>query len=282
MKTLRNCFSAAPGAAALAACAAALAACAAAPPTRQQPVDQEFGAEPGFRSVSVRVGYSPGTVRHQIRGTGVDFDDETDAHLVRLRVEGGAPLGGGVTAEWYQSDDDLFATTPGNPFGPAELTSFNIAPHVRYRFGENSRLRAQVRLGFPFEYVEQDFQNAPIDPEWIAAGGRLAVEPELLLLTEPGLRWSVHAEAAASLGYTLVLVETSSSFGGTTQEDFSAFTTGYGLEAGTRLELGHFDIGVSYMYRHTEVDEGRVILGIPFGDFESEFEGFMFVGGVRF
>ncbi|MCK5945245.1 MAG: hypothetical protein KAI24_24870 [Planctomycetes bacterium] len=166
------------------------------PPAAQGPepdkIDQRLPQRPGHGRRSFRHSWQPlvatvdvGVGDVMVRADGTRLNDRTDAVFARARVETGE--GAALHAEYWASDPDLFRGDRINDgivprIADAELSGFDVFPHLRLDCDLGGDWRMPVRLGAFVDWQQLDHQPARVEREWLGFGPRVALEPTWHLL----------------------------------------------------------------------------------------------------
>ncbi len=89
------------------------------------------------------------------------------------------------------------------------------------------------------------------------------------------MRWSLFATASAGIAATTIDPDAD-------DEEYESWTTRYGLEVGTRVAFGRFDVGLSGIGRWQAMDESDPENGTTIAGYRTEFLGAMVSFGVTF
>ncbi|MCA8953980.1 MAG: hypothetical protein KDE27_31005 [Planctomycetes bacterium] len=227
----------------------------------------------GHPHVTFLGGWAAGDVRHETRRG--SREGETDASAVRARLEGRGGesfLGFGLDAFGQTTDDRLFGSQG------TEARLFDAFGYLYFNAGGGDVLTMPIRLGGVYQAVDFDEPtgSAASDTRWSSIGGRLEIEPEIRLLYDDEFAWSVFGSAGCGLGAATVEVDgVSGRFDGRSYHVIA--------EVGTRFEIGHVVLGVSYLDRRIRFDEADAQSGsssLP--GIDHDFAGILVSGGVRF
>lgn len=232
------------------------------------PLAAQEAAVRGLR-FDASVGLAGGTFEHRTEAS--SRDDRTSAALLLLRAEAttAGGFGGGLRLESLASDDDLFEGTGANEVEAEQGTLF---AHLTYRLHEG-RFQMPIRLGFLLDDYQLADQVTDLELEHLSAGGYFELAPSFDVLANDSLRWSLFAVAGAGVAATTIDPEGD-------DEDYDASTVRYGLEVGTRVAFGRFDVGLSGIGRWQAMDESDPENGNTIDGYRTEFLGAMLSFGV--
>ena len=221
--------------------------------------------------IDVTAGLAGGTFEHRTEAS--SRDDRTSAALLLLRAEAttAGGFGGGLRLESLQSDDDLFAGTGSNE---VEANQGTLFAHLTYRLQEG-RFTLPIRFGFLLDDYQLADQVTDLELDHFSAGGAIELAPSFELMTTSSLRWSLFATASAGLAATTIDPDGD-------DEEYDSTTTRYGLEVGTRVAFGRFDVGLSGLGRWQQMDESDPENGTTIAGYRTEFLGAMLSFGVVF
>lgn len=201
------------------------------------------------------------------------LDDETDAGMFRFEFEALSRrgYGGGVRFEGIASDDDLFDDAG---FNASEARSGTLFLHFTYR-ASAPRFAMPVRVGLWLNGYELEDQVLDEEIRYGSVGPYLELAPEFFLVDRRRVSWSLYGEFGVGIAGTGIDVEDD-------DNDYHSTTFAYGVELGTRLRTGPFELGVAAVLRGQSMDEsdeedGLVVLG-----YDSQFRGLLISAGVTF
>jgi hypothetical protein len=199
------------------------------------------------------------------------LDDDTDAGLFRLQFEyiSSSRLGGGVRIESYASDDDLFGGA-----NSSEATNGSIFGHFTYRLGRD-RFEMPVRAGLLASNLTIEQNATGIENEAMSLGPYLELAPELTLIRVGPTRWTIYGEFGAGFAVTQIEIDGVS-------EEFDSDSLFYGVEVGTRVGLGMFEVGLGFLARFQVTDDSDVENGLFVPEFDTTFEGVLLSAALRF
>ncbi|MBL8730551.1 MAG: hypothetical protein JNM25_19185 [Planctomycetes bacterium] len=201
------------------------------------------------------------------------LDGETDAGLFRFQFEGISRrgFGGGLRFEGIGSDDDLFADAG---FNASEARSSSLYLHFTYR-ATARRFTMPVRFGLWLNgYVLED-RVLGDEVTYGSIGPYLELAPEFRLVDRRRLTWSLYGELGAGVAGTGIDVDNDSN-------DYYSSTISYGVELGTRLRTGPFELGIAYVLRGQAMDESDPENGLVVLGYDSQFRGLLISASVLF
>lgn len=224
----------------------------------------------------IGLGVAAGQFRFETDGS--NLDDSTDAGMFRLDFEATSPrgIGGGIRFEGTTSDDDLFA---GTGFSSAEARHGSIFAHFTYRLQQH-RFAIPMRVGLLYDglTLEDDTSDKV---EYGSFGVYFEIEPEVVLVQSGRTHWSLYGQLGFGFAGTDIEVKTGTGSGTLTQ-DFDSGTGFFGLEVGTRIQLGVVEIGVAYIGRWQSMDESDPEAGLVALGYDADFQGLMATFAVVF
>ena len=225
---------------------------------------------PFFQS---RVGLGLGELRHNTSGSGLD--DDVDASTLRLTLEGTSPsgFGGGVALEFTGTDDDLFE---GQEVAGGEAGILEVFAHATYRLSPSDYFRMPIRLGPYFHGYELE-DDGPSDLTWLSVGGRVELEPEVLVHRGPHSEVGIFAVLSGGIHVTSIELDTP-----TGDEDFDSDGYSAGVSAGVRARWKGFTTGLSYYSRWFNVDESDPEGNLFIREINTRLGGVMFEIGLSF
>ncbi|MEO6709366.1 MAG: hypothetical protein ABI054_07525 [Planctomycetota bacterium] len=220
-----------------------------------------------------RMTLAAGDYDHDTDGS---FDDETKAGFVGLRAEASnrSGLGGGVSIEVMNSDDDLFE---GQTANESQATSVEIAPFFLYRVDGGDRFRMPLRAGPWIHALTLDEQHSSDSLTWVSVGLRVAVEPEIVLARSEGFEFSLFSEVSLAGGGTQVHQEL-----GSGDEDYDTGGGAFGFEIGPRFRWSHFSAGVSLLHRSLSFDKSDRENNVRIPGIDTSFDAFAISFGGGF
>jgi hypothetical protein len=201
------------------------------------------------------------------------LDGETDAGLFRFEFEGitRRGFGGGLRFEAIGSDDDLFADAG---FNASEARSSSLYLHFTYRAAAR-RFSMPVRLGLWLNGYQLEDQVLGDQVTYGSIGPYLELAPEFRLVDKRRLTWSLYGELGAGVAATGIDVENDSN-------DYYSSTVSYGVELGTRLRTGPFELGVACVLRGQAMDQSDPENGLVVLGYDSQFRGLLISASVMF
>ncbi|MEM7261451.1 MAG: hypothetical protein AAF488_05625 [Planctomycetota bacterium] len=218
------------------------------------------------------VGFSFGEYDHGTRMSALD--DDVAAATLRVRSEFVSPkgFGGGFTAEFTDTDDELFED---NGVSDGEARLFDIFPYAVFRFAD-AGARMPVRFG-PYIHVLEIDDATTTDTRWASYGARIEIEPEVILHRNGRNEISLFAEASGGLHFTQIKLDRAGP-----DEDFDA--DGYSLRgiAGVRGRWSGFSASLGYLVRYHNVDRSDVEGGQFISEIDTVVRGLFFEAGIRF
>ena len=135
--------------------------------------------------------------------------------------------------------------------------------------------RMPVRAGLMFNYYQLEEIVTDEDIVYSTVGPYFEIAPEITLAGRRQVRWSLYGELGVGGGFTGIDIDGD-------ENDYYSGTVMWGVELGTRLKLGPFEMGVAYLGRWQWMDESEPENNsIVFG-YDADFHGFMFNVGARF
>lgn len=215
----------------------------------------------------------------------VDIDggprDETDALNYRLAGEFiGGSFGGGVQFFGTHTDDDLqlgFAPPADGEFDAGgAYFHFTAMPSIR------DRARFPIRVGPYFEFMGHRIDDAGLgdsDVDHFLLGTKIEFMPEVDLIKRERFRLTIYG--GAHIGPTWVVTDVQRRSPSVDEADTTDALM-YGFETGVRINAGIFAGALLFMHRNIDIDSTNfddVVYTEPGREYE--FEGFMFLGGVR-
>jgi hypothetical protein len=207
------------------------------------------------------------------------FDDNASAGFLMLEFEATTRkgFGGGLRYEYFVSDDEegLFRD-PNNALDQGtQARSGTLFAHATYLVTQH-RFSMPVRVGLLFNGLTLD-DGGSSNPEstYGSIGPLFEVEPELTLTRANGLQWSIYGQLGVGVAATSI------EFDGDSRdyESTSAFAT---IEAGTRLRLLSFDIGLAFVGRYQGMDRSDIRRGNFVEGYDASFQGIMLSAGFSF
>lgn len=219
----------------------------------------------------VSLGLAGGSFEHRTEAS--SRDDRTSGALLLLRAEAttAGGFGGGLRLESLQTDDDLFAGTGSNE---VEANQGTLFAHLTYRLQEGS-FAMPIRIGFLLDDYQLADQVTDLELDHVSAGVALELAPSFTLLANDSVRWSLFATASAGIAATTIDPDAD-------DEEYESSTTRYGLEVGTRVAFGRFDVGLSGIGRWQAMDESDPENGTTIAGYRTEFLGAMVSFGIVF
>ena len=227
--------------------------------------------EPARARFDVGVGFAGGTFEHRTDASA--RDDRTSGALLLLHGEAttAGGFGGGLRLESLVSDDDLFAGTGSNE---VEANQGTLFVHLTWRL-QTERFVLPIRAGLLLDDYQLADQVTDLELDHLSAGGYFELAPSFTLAANDTLRWSLFATAGAGIAATTIDPDGD-------DEDYDASTTRYGLEVGTRVAFGRFELGVSGLGRWQSMGESDPENGTTIAGYDTEFVGVMVRGGITF
>lgn len=227
--------------------------------------------EPTHAQFDVGVGLAGGMLEH--RTADAARDDRTSAALLLLHGEAttAGGFGGGLRLESLVSDDDLFAGTGSNE---VEANQGTLFVHLTWRL-QTERFVMPIRVGLLLDDYQLADQVTDLELDHLSAGGYFELAPSLALVANDTLRWSLVATAGAGIAATTIDPDGD-------DEEYDASTTRYGLEVGTRVSFGRFELGLSGLGRWQSMGESDPENGTTIAGYDTEFVGVMVRGGITF
>lgn len=209
------------------------------------------------------------------------LDGRTSAWLLRLQGEfvGGDHIGGGVRFESMASANSRF-TGPFD-FDVRDARDHSAFAHLTWRV-DMERFAMPIRVGALANRLEVEYSRAggPREDDFTSFGPYFELAPEWSLAGAHGSRWSLYAEGG--IGWTATRI------GGTPGSFPSDATTRFvGVEVGTRLEIGTFEVGafevgLAYVARFQRMERSDPEAGVTISPFDAQFQGVLVSFAVRF
>lgn len=215
------------------------------------------------KCVRAHLALGAGTLEHRTRGTALD--DRTDAGYLAIGVEGIARdgLGLGARLEAIGSDDRMFADTVVG--APSEVRDGELFLHGTGDFGDDA-FHCPLRFGLSLRSYGIRENASGSDLEWNSFGPRLEIAPDVALLQDHAVRWSLTGRLGAGFGATLV-----SQSGAFENWETTMGTLDVGL--GTRLRFSSVSIDLGWLSRRTHYAESDPANAAVVLAADSEFEG---------
>lgn len=200
-------------------------------------------------------------------------NDDTSAGYFGLLVEGSsrAGIGGGLSLETMTSQDDLFQN---QTTAPAQAASIELAPFFLYRVEVGDRFEMPIRVGPWIHVLTLEDQNTSNSKQWVSAGLRLAVEPEVVLARNERFEWTLFTALSVAAGDTTITLSSP----GAGDEELNSNGRAFGFEIGPRFRWSHFFAGISFLHRRFEASGGNAILGVV-DAVDTSFNGIAFTLG---
>jgi len=197
------------------------------------------------------------------------LDGGTDTGFGRLDFEmsrDGTGFGGRL--ETFGTDDDLFGA-PGAEAGGVDLFAF-----AQWSL-RGEQLRMPVRFGLLFD----DYQfDQPLLAETLSVGSlglRLELEPQLTLVQQERLDWSLFANVNFGIAFSGIDSDQDNGH-------WSSSSTLFGAELGTRLRYRDVTFGLSFVHREQGMHDSDVDLGRSIAGFERRLDVILLTAGLRF
>lgn len=202
------------------------------------------------------------------------LDDRTEAGMVRFNFEGTSArgFGGGVRLESFNSKDDLFGDAG---FSASEANLGSLFGHFTYRLSEH-RFSMPLRVGLLLNGLTLTENDSNNETTYGSVGPYFEIAPELTIARSGRTAWSLYGELGFGAGGTRI------EFDQGTQREFDSSTGFFGLELGTRLYFGAFELGFAYVGRwqsmaDSDPEGGQIALG-----YDADYQGGMITFGVVF
>jgi hypothetical protein len=229
---------------------------------------QERVVPPRFRAA---LGFAGGELDHRTDGSPLDGD--ADAGLFRLQFEGTTPrgIGGGIRFEAIQSDDDLFRDAG---FVDTEASWSSLFAHFTYRL-EARRFTMPMRIGLILNGYTLEEENSDDEIVYGSIGPYFELAPEIRLVGRRSFGWSLYGEVGLGAAVTGIEIEDD-------RNDYISDTAFFGVELGTRLHLGRFEVGAAYVGRWQSMDESDEEDGLVVFGYDADFQGLMVTFGAVF
>lgn len=240
------------------------------PPAPQPPPRTHQAAASGHLPRPVyldgRFTVAGGSFEHDIDNPAGSVNDDTGSSFVGLMVEGSsrAGFGGGISMEMTVTNDDLFRSSGA----PARAVVFEFAPFFLYRVAPSHRFTMPVRVGPWLNTLLLDDQNSSDTTHWTSIGGRVEVEPEVVLAASRGFEFSLFSEVSLAAGFTNVSVDTNA-----LNEDYDSSSSAFGFEIGPRFRWSHFLASVSFLHRQLSIDQSDPTNGTFVFGVDDSFDG---------
>lgn len=224
--------------------------------------------------ITVGVGYAGGTFEHRTEGS--DLDDRTGAGLFQLHGEvttaGG--FGGGLRLEAIGTDDDLFADSSAAGASPTEARAGSLFLHGTWAVAAPG-FAMPIRLGLLIDDYRLTDQATDRELDYGSTGVYLEFAPTVTLFAGEDLRWSAFAAGGIGVAATAIDADQDS-------RDYTSHTTRYGLEIGTRVAFGRWDVSLSGIGRWQSMAESSDEGGFAIAGYDSEFLGVQLAFGATF
>lgn len=207
------------------------------------------------------------------RTDGSLLDGESDAGMLRFDFEGLSRrgFGGGLRFEGLASDEDLFDDTA---FNASEARSSSLFLHFTYE-ARARHFRMPVRVGLWLNGYQLEDQVTGDRVRYGSIGPYLEVAPEFLLVDRRRIAWSLYGQFGAGVAGTAIDVDNDSN-------DYVSSTAAFGVEAGTRLRTGPFELGVAYVARWQTMEESDPENSLVVLGYDTTFQGLLVSCAVRF
>ena len=232
------------------------------------------GAQPQasqWPQFKIEAGFAGGRLEHRTEQSPLDGDAVAGFGRLSFEGIGDGAIGGGLRFEGFGSEDDLF-TSAGFPAIEAGMAS--LFGHVSFRM-ERERFVMPIRVGLLFHGYAHEEVATGNTVQFSSFGPQFEVEPELALIHEDQVMWSLYAQFGFGIAATSVDVDT-------VGDDFETSSFNYGFELGTRLYLGHLVAGLGLVIRGQDIDESDVENGNFVFGIEQDFTGVLLSIGVVF
>lgn len=229
----------------------------------QEPVRPEL---PRWR---IELGLAGGQLEHLTESSNLDGDADAGMFRVGLEAFGKSGLGGGIRYEAWASDDNLFASAPA-----VEAQTGSLFAHLSYRFGEQDFLMP-LRGGLLLHNHRLDPGSSVDEIDFATAGMLIEVSPEFILTRTESVRWSLYGTLGLGTGFTTIESDALAS-------DFDSTTNFFGVDIGTRVAFGAFEVGLSYVLRRHEMDRSDPENSLVVFGYDSTFDGIMLTLGAVF
>ncbi|MFN3244485.1 MAG: hypothetical protein ACE37K_23465 [Planctomycetota bacterium] len=184
------------------------------PASQQDPepkkLDQRLPQRQGHGRRSFRHTWQPlqatvdvGAGNVMARANGTRLNDRTDAVFARARIDTGT--GAALHAEYWGSDPELFRGSMINDgvaprMADAELSGFDVFPHVRFDWQPAEHWTVPVRVGAFLDWQQLDHQAARVEREWLSVGPRLVLEPTYHVLHDERASLQLFGRVAGDVG----------------------------------------------------------------------------------
>jgi len=206
-----------------------------------------------------------GDLEHDIQSS---LRDETGAGQFRTGFEywGKKRLGGGVRMELLRSQGDLF--------GDSRATDFELFVHGVGILGD-SRAEVPLRLGLALRQYELEDNATGESLKWSSFGPRVEVEPDIALIRNDRVRWSIYGRLSTFAGLTVIETDPAS-------DEWNSSVFGLDAGIGTRLQFAKYLVDVGYLYRSHDAAESDVMNFTVIRAFDAEYSGLLISFGVVF
>ncbi|MHC4859592.1 MAG: hypothetical protein ACYTDY_05825 [Planctomycetota bacterium] len=209
---------------------------------------------------------------------GSTLDDDTIAALLRIRVEGTAPMerenlpaiGAGMSLEYTGTDDDLFEGRRSD----AEILDASLYLLVKSPRSDDFRL--SVRLGPYFHRLASGYPDS-LDIVWESWGLRLGVEPEVLVPIEGDMELRLFLGLSTGIHITDAEVDV--------PRDHETFETdGYtfGVRLGAGVLVHEYSLGIAFLHQKVVMDDSDRKRGLSLRGIDATFRGIELSVGVQF
>jgi hypothetical protein len=240
------------------------------PGSEQDPghIDQRLPERAGVGPRSFRHRWQPleatlnyGVGDIMVRADGTRLNDRTDAVFARAQLDG--RHGAALTAEWWDSDANLFAGQFMNDgvvpkVANAELGGIDLFPHIRFDH-QHGDWSVPVRFGLFADWQQLDHQQARVEREWLSFGPRILVEPTWTMLRSDKGSLNLFARIGGDIGAAWFSEE----FRNGDDKDMTTRWAGE-IGGGLRGAYGRWHAELGYRLHHTTIGESQGdLLGSP-------------------
>lgn len=130
------------------------------------------------------------------------------------------------------------------------------------------RFTMPVRVGPWIHSLQLEDQGTSDKFTWTSFGGRVEVEPEVVLAATPNFEFSLFSALSLAAGTTKI----NSDIAGVS-EDFDSHGSAFGLEIGPRFRWSRFLASVSYLHRQLSIAESDPTNNVVVFGFDNSFNG---------
>jgi hypothetical protein len=207
---------------------------------------------------------------------GASLDDSTSAGFARFQFEGTSArgFGGGVRFEGLESDDDLFADSG---FASSDAALGSLFGHFTYRFEEH-RFAMPLRVGLLLNGLTLTESGTALETRYASVGPYFEIAPEITIAKSGRTAWSLYGELGFGAGATRVEFDQPSG----NELEFDSSTGFFGLELGTRLRFGAFELGFAYIGRWQSMDDSDPEGGLIAVGYDADYQGGLISFGIVF